>query len=89
MSDSESDESHLIDNTTSLNQLERDDGAIVNYSQPSVPDIIASNVGMLFIISAQFFSACMYISVKILNRLETPVHALQVSCFLTSGRRME
>ncbi|KAG1805221.1 drug/metabolite transporter superfamily [Suillus subaureus] len=78
MSDSESDESHLIDNTTSLNQLERDDGAIVNYSQPSVPDIIASNVGMLFIISAQFFSACMYISVKILNRLETPVHALQV-----------
>ncbi|KAG1763161.1 drug/metabolite transporter superfamily [Suillus occidentalis] len=33
---------------------------------------------MLFIISAQFFSACMYVSVKILNNLETPVHALQV-----------
>ncbi|KAG2343651.1 drug/metabolite transporter superfamily [Suillus weaverae] len=33
---------------------------------------------MLFIISAQLFSACMYVSVKILNSLETPVHALQV-----------
>lgn len=75
MSNSESDEFHPTDITTS----QRDDEEVTNYSQPtSVPDIIASNVGMLFIISAQFFSACMYVSVKILNSLETPVHALQV-----------
>jgi hypothetical protein len=82
MSNSESDEFHPTDITTS----QRDDEEVANYSQPtSVPDITASNVGMLFIISAQFFSACMYASVKILNSLETPVHALQVSCFLTFG----
>lgn len=75
MSNSESDEFHPTDSTTS----QHDDEEIANYSQPtSVPDIIASNVGMLFIISAQLFSACMYVSVKILNSLETPVHALQV-----------
>lgn len=75
MSNSESDEFHPTDITTS----QCDDEEVTNYSQStSVPNIIASNVGMLFIISAQFFSACMYVSVKILNSLETPVHALQV-----------
>ncbi|KAG0704048.1 drug/metabolite transporter superfamily, partial [Suillus ampliporus] len=64
--------------TSQSTSIYQDDEAIPNDSRRSVPGIIASNVGMLFIISAQFFSACMYISVKMLNSLESPVHALQV-----------
>ncbi|KAG0704050.1 hypothetical protein DFH29DRAFT_873999 [Suillus ampliporus] len=52
----------------------QDDGAIANERT----SIIASNAGMLLIISSQFFFACMNISVKMLNSLEPPVHALEV-----------
>jgi len=45
---------------------------------PSAPGFVARNVGMLLIIASQFFFACMNVSVKILNRLDPPVHALQV-----------
>ncbi|KAG1748144.1 drug/metabolite transporter superfamily [Suillus lakei] len=85
MSDSES---SLIDNATHPTSLRLFDGVIANDGRPSVTGITVGNIGMLFIISAQFFSACMYISVKILNDLEPQVHALQVSCFFTSGRRI-
>jgi len=58
----------------------RDDGKKTNdSSRLSVPGIIASNAGILFIISSQFFFASMGISVKMLNSLEPPVHALEVS----------
>ncbi|KAG0706474.1 hypothetical protein DFH29DRAFT_845909 [Suillus ampliporus] len=36
------------------------------------------NAGILFIIAAQFFFASMTISVKMLNNLESPVHAFQI-----------
>jgi hypothetical protein len=89
MSNSESNEFHPTDNTTS--QRDDDSEEIANYSQPSVPDIciIAGNVGMPFIISAQFLSACVYVFVNILNSLDIPVHALQVSFLLAFGRRLE
>lgn len=57
-------------------------------SRSSVPAIIANNVGMLFIISSQFFFASMGISVKMLNSLEPPVHALEVGCFSIFEPRM-
>ncbi|KAG1736881.1 drug/metabolite transporter superfamily [Suillus paluster] len=50
------------------------DGTIAN--EP--PSFTARNAGMLFIISSQFFFACMNISVKMLNNLEPPVHAFQI-----------
>ncbi|OJA16652.1 hypothetical protein AZE42_04052 [Rhizopogon vesiculosus] len=57
----------------------RDDESKPNDSSRSiVPDIIANNAGILFIITSQFFFAAMGISVKLLNSLEPPVHALQV-----------
>ncbi|KAJ8597255.1 DUF6-domain-containing protein [Rhizopogon salebrosus TDB-379] len=55
------------------------DLAMANDSnRPSAPGFIARNAGILLIISAQFFFACMSISVKMLNRLDPPVHALEV-----------
>ncbi|KAJ8597258.1 DUF6-domain-containing protein [Rhizopogon salebrosus TDB-379] len=55
------------------------DGATANDSnRPSVPGFIARNTGVLLIISAQFFFASMSISMKLLNRLDPPVHALEV-----------
>ncbi|KAG0699924.1 hypothetical protein DFH29DRAFT_1070425 [Suillus ampliporus] len=52
----------------------QEQGAIANER----PSITARNAGMLFIISSQFFFACTNISVKVLNTLEPPVHALEV-----------
>ncbi|KAG1865009.1 drug/metabolite transporter superfamily [Suillus subalutaceus] len=51
----------------------QDDGVIAN--EPL--SFTARNAGMLFIIYSQFFFASMDISVKLLNGLEPPVHALQ------------
>jgi hypothetical protein len=60
------------------------DVAMANDSnRPSDPGFIARNAGILLIISAQFFFACMSISVKMLNRLDPPVHALEVGRFPT------
>ncbi|OAX39820.1 hypothetical protein K503DRAFT_51166 [Rhizopogon vinicolor AM-OR11-026] len=47
-------------------------------NQPSLPGFIASNAGILYIISAQFFFACMNISVKVINHLDPPVHPLEI-----------
>ncbi|KAG2155320.1 drug/metabolite transporter superfamily [Suillus bovinus] len=55
-------------------QTRQDDGAIAN--KPL--SLTASNAGMLLIIYSQFFFASMDISVKLLNGLEPPVHALQI-----------
>ncbi|KAG2364751.1 drug/metabolite transporter superfamily [Suillus spraguei] len=54
------------------------DGVIADDSRPSVTGITVGNTGMLFIISAQFFYACMCISVKILIGLESQMHVFQV-----------
>ncbi|KAG1744999.1 drug/metabolite transporter superfamily [Suillus paluster] len=70
--------SPLIDRTTQPTFLRQYNGSIPINSRPSVPGIAASNVGMLFIISAQFTTACMYISVKLLNTLEPSVHTLEI-----------
>ncbi|KAG0704049.1 drug/metabolite transporter superfamily [Suillus ampliporus] len=82
--------SSLIDRTTQPASLRQYTGAITNDSQPSVSGIAARNVGILFIISAQFFTACMYISVKILNKLEPQLHTLEIItirmvCHITCG----
>ncbi|KAG1736884.1 drug/metabolite transporter superfamily [Suillus paluster] len=50
------------------------DGTIAN--EP--PSFTARNAGILLVFSSQFFFACMNISVKLLNKLEPPVHAFQV-----------
>ncbi|KAG1795679.1 DUF6-domain-containing protein [Suillus plorans] len=55
-------------------QTHQDDGAIANESL----SFTARNAGMLLIIYSQFFFASMDISVKLLNGLEPPVHALQI-----------
>ncbi|KAG2044127.1 hypothetical protein BDR03DRAFT_351123 [Suillus americanus] len=67
-----------IENATYPTSLRLFDGVIADDSRPSVTDITAGNIGMLFIISAQFFYACTYISVKIPNGLEPRMHAFQV-----------
>ncbi|OJA11334.1 hypothetical protein AZE42_04936 [Rhizopogon vesiculosus] len=56
------------------------DGATAKESnRPGVlAGFTASNAGMLFIISAQFFYACTSISVKMLNSLDPPVHVLEI-----------
>jgi hypothetical protein len=66
-----------IENYGSIIQICQDDGAIAN--EPL--SFAARNAGMLLIIYSQFFFASMDISVKLLNGLEPPVHALQVNCF--------
>jgi hypothetical protein len=66
---------HDIENYGST-QAHQDDGAIAN--KPL--SFTAKNAGMLLIIYSQFFFASMDISVKLLNGLDPPVHALQVSC---------
>jgi hypothetical protein len=60
---------------------QRDGAAADGSGRPNVPGFIARNTGMLLIISAQFFFASMNISVKLLNRLDPPVHALEVGRF--------
>ncbi|KAG2113495.1 DUF6-domain-containing protein [Suillus discolor] len=64
-----------IENYGSM-QTHQDDGpgAIANESL----SFTARNAGMLLIIYSQFFFASMDISVKLLNGLEPPVHALQI-----------
>jgi drug/metabolite transporter (DMT)-like permease len=63
-----------IENYGSIIQTCQDDGAIAN--EPL--SFAARNAGMLLIIYSQFFFASMDISVKLLNGLEPPVHALQI-----------
>lgn len=59
------------------------DGVIENDSnKSSAPGFIARNAGMLLILSSQFFFALMNISVKMLNRLDPPIHALEVGLSL-------
>ncbi|KAG0704047.1 drug/metabolite transporter superfamily [Suillus ampliporus] len=71
-------ESPLINNTRDVEHnygsTQRDDGAIAN----DRPSITASNAGLLFVISSQFFFASMDISVKMLNTVDPPVHALEI-----------
>lgn len=62
-----------IENYGSM-QARQDDEAITN--EPL--SFTARNAGMLLIICSQFFFASMDISVKSLNSLENPVHALQI-----------
>lgn len=64
---------HDIENYGST-QARQNDGAIANESR----SFSASNAGMLLIIYSQFFFASMDISVKLLNGLDPPVHALQI-----------
>ncbi|KAG1748145.1 integral membrane protein DUF6 [Suillus lakei] len=79
MSNMSASESPLIENATQLTSVCQDYGGIANDGRPSIPgSTTVSNVGLLFIISAQFFSTCTYISVKMLNTLEPPVHSFQV-----------
>ncbi|KAJ8597256.1 drug/metabolite transporter superfamily [Rhizopogon salebrosus TDB-379] len=62
-----------------VSTIRRRDGTIADDSKkPSDRGIIANNVGMLLIISSHFFAASMNISVKMLNHLDPPVHALEV-----------
>jgi len=72
--------------STQSTSICQDDGPIVIDGRSS---ITAGNVGMLFIISSQFFFASMDISVKMLNSLDPPVHALEVSSFIIFYPRME
>ncbi|KAG1745000.1 uncharacterized protein EDB91DRAFT_171449 [Suillus paluster] len=65
---------HDVEHNYGSTQTFQDDGTIAN----DRPSITASNAGLLFIISSQFFFASMDISVKMLNTLEPPVHALEV-----------
>jgi hypothetical protein len=68
-----------------VSTIRQRDGAIADDSKkPSDGGIIANNVGMLLIISSHFFAASMNISVKMLNHLDPPVHALEVGCFSLS-----
>ncbi|KAG1861846.1 drug/metabolite transporter superfamily [Suillus tomentosus] len=55
-------------------QTRQDDGAIANESL----SFTARNAGMLLVIYSQFLFASMDISVKLLNGLDPPVHALQI-----------
>lgn len=64
-----------------------DGGAIDRW--PHVPGFFAHNAGMLYIIASQFFFASMNLSVKVLNSLEPPVHAFEVSCFFIFIPRTE
>ncbi|KAG2155321.1 integral membrane protein DUF6 [Suillus bovinus] len=59
----------------------QDDGAI--NGRRIVPGFIVNNAGMLYIIASQFFFASMNLSVKMLNTLEPPVHAFEVSFGIT------
>lgn len=47
--------------------------------QRNLPGFVVNNAGMLYIIASQFFFASMNLSVKMLNSLEPPVHAFEVS----------
>ncbi|KAG1824672.1 uncharacterized protein BJ212DRAFT_1321811 [Suillus subaureus] len=75
MSDSESSPN---DNATYPTYLRPFDGVIADDGRPSVTGITADNIGMLFIVSAQFFYVCVYSAVKILNGLEPRMHTFQV-----------
>ncbi|KAG2044137.1 hypothetical protein BDR03DRAFT_940842 [Suillus americanus] len=66
---------HNYGSTQSTSGTSQDDGAIDRW--PNVPSFVANNAGMLYIISSQFFFACMNLSVKMLNSLEPPVHAFE------------
>lgn len=67
---------HNYGSTQSTSGTSQDGGAIGR--RPNVPGFVANNAGMLYIISSQFFFASMNLSVKMLNSLEPPVHALEV-----------
>ncbi|KAG1782209.1 integral membrane protein DUF6 [Suillus placidus] len=81
-SDSESPLIHTIghrDNygsTQFTSGTSQDDEAIDR--RPNVPGFVANNAGMLYIISSQFFFACMNLSVKMLNSSDPPVHPFEV-----------
>ncbi|KAG2155322.1 integral membrane protein DUF6 [Suillus bovinus] len=69
---------HDYGSTTSTSaSTSQDDGAINGHR--IVPGFIVNNAGMLYIIASQFFFASMNLSVKMLNTLEPPVHAFEVS----------
>lgn len=68
---------HDIEQNYGSTQIRQDDGAIAN-NQSSITRFTSNNAGMLLIISSQFFFASMDISVKMLNALEPPIHALQI-----------
>ncbi|KAG1748173.1 hypothetical protein EDB19DRAFT_1905225 [Suillus lakei] len=80
MSDNESPLIHTIGHNYGSTQptsgTSQDNGMIDR--RPNVTGFVASNAGMLYIISSQFFFASMDISVKMLNSLEPPVHAFEV-----------
>ncbi|KAG1858486.1 hypothetical protein F4604DRAFT_1182750 [Suillus subluteus] len=80
MSDSEP---SPIDNATHPTSLRPFDGVMAVDGRPSVTGITARNIGMLFIISAQFFYACMYISVKIVNGLEPRIQVIIIRMIIT------
>lgn len=65
--------------TSALSQ--RDEAISNDSNRPKVPGFTTRNTGMLLVISAHFFFTCMNISVKMLNRLDHPVHALEVGYF--------
>ncbi|KAJ8597259.1 DUF6-domain-containing protein [Rhizopogon salebrosus TDB-379] len=62
--------------TSALSQ--RDEAISNDSNRPKVSGFTTHNTGMLLVISAHFFFTCMNISVKMLNRLDHPVHALEV-----------
>lgn len=67
---------HNYGSTQSTSGTSQNDGAIGR--RPNVPNFVVHNAGMLYIISSQFFFASMNLSVKMLSRLEPPVHAFEV-----------
>ncbi|KAG1748146.1 integral membrane protein DUF6 [Suillus lakei] len=67
---------HNYGSTQHTSGTSQDDGIIDR--RPDVTGFIASNAGMLYIISSQFFFASMNLSVKMLSSLEPPVHAFEV-----------
>ncbi|KAG1748151.1 hypothetical protein EDB19DRAFT_1872592 [Suillus lakei] len=83
MSNNESPLIHTIEHNYGSTQPTSEtpqDGGITD-RRPNATGFVASNAGMLYIISSQFFFASIHISVKMLNSTEPPVHAFEVSCF--------
>lgn len=67
---------HNYGSTQSTSGTSQNDGAIGR--RPNIPGFVVHNAGMLYIISSQFFFASMNLSVKMLSKLEPPVHAFEV-----------
>lgn len=69
--------------TSAISQRDSDGVIKTDSNKSSVPGFTARNAGMLLILCSQFFFACMNISVKMLNRLDPPIHALEVGLSLS------